>query len=91
MKNLYPIGSVVLLKGAFKKLMIIGYYSMDEGKNVIYDYAACLYPEGLLTSSQTFLFNHSQIDKVFFEGYRNEEYNKFVEKMDETFKKESEE
>jgi len=81
MKDKYlPIGSVVILKGGKKKVMITGYFSV-EGNNIdkIYDYNGCLFPEGYLRSDQTCLFNHEQIEEVFFMGLENEEQKKFKE------------
>ena len=38
MKNLLPIGSVVLLKDATKKLVIIGILQVNPSENKIYEY-----------------------------------------------------
>ena len=43
-----------------------------EVENAIYDYGACVYPEGMITSDQMFAFNHEQIEKVCFMGYETE-------------------
>ena len=44
-----PIGSVVLLKGANTKMMIIGYLKYGpENRTDIYDYAGCLYPRAII-------------------------------------------
>ena len=64
-----PIGSVVLLKGGKKRAMITGFCSVaQENQEKIYDYSGCVYPEGYLSSNQVCLFDHDQIDKIFFEG-----------------------
>lgn len=77
-----PIGTVVLLKGAKKRLMITGFCSFDEGKkDKAYDYTGCLYPEGIITSKQMALFNHSQIEKVYHLGLRDEEEKQFKQKL----------
>jgi hypothetical protein len=81
--ELLPIGSVVLLKGASKRIMVSGYYSIpDSEKDKIYDYCGFLYPEGFLSSNQICVFNHEQIDKVFFLGYTDVEREKFMETLD---------
>lgn len=73
-----PIGTVVLLKDATKKLMIIGYCSIgNSNENKVYDYSGCLYPEGLLKSDEVALFNHNQINSIYFMGYSDEEQIKF--------------
>lgn len=77
-----PIGTVVLLKGGKKRLMITGFCSFDEAnKSKAYDYTGCLYPEGVISSNQMALFNHSQIEKVFYLGLRDEEEQKFKQKL----------
>lgn len=73
-----PIGTVVLLKGGKKRLMITGFCSFDEAKkDKAYDYTGCLYPEGIISSKQMALFDHSQIEKVYYLGLRDEEEQKF--------------
>lgn len=80
MKNLLPIGTVILLKEATKKIMIIGYLQVTED-NKTFDYSGVIYPEGSLSSDQSLLFNNEDIDKVFFNGYKNEEYDAFIQKV----------
>lgn len=82
MKEKYlPIGTVVMLKGATKKIMIMGYCPIEKEKNEMYDYSACLYPEGLVDSSKILLFNHDKIEQVYFVGNSDEEYQKINEQM----------
>ena len=79
-----PIGSIVMLKGASKSLMIIGYAAKDtrpEAENKIYDYIGAVFPEGILDFSQIPMFNHDQIDKIIYMGLENEEQKKFVEEL----------
>ena len=72
-KDLLPIGSVVLLKGGEKRLMICGRVVCIEDGEQIYDYAVCYYPEGVLNSSQLFFFNHDAIETLFFIGFQDQE------------------
>ncbi len=81
MKALLPIGSVVLLKDATKKLMIIGILQVDQNKNTLYDYLAVPYPEGFLGADANFLFQHEDINDVIFTGYRNPEQDTFLKAM----------
>ena len=78
-----PIGTVVLLKGGKKELMIISYCIIPAGdvydKNgkvevgdTMFDYGGCVYPEGMITSDQLFAFNHDQIEKVCYMGYETD-------------------
>ena len=89
-EELLPIGSVVLLKGAIKKLMIVGYAQQeknDEGKtdenSKVWDYAASLYPEGYISSDQIFLFDHQQIQQIFYNGYIDDEQKEFIKKVND--------
>lgn len=76
---LLPIGSVVLLKGGIKKLMITGVcQSNTTDPTVLYDYVAVLYPEGQLASNANFMFNHNRISDVIFKGYENPEREDFI-------------
>lgn len=72
-KNLLPIGSVVLLKGGDKKIMICGRIQAKEGENTIYDYSACYYPEGIVDPSSMFFFNRDVIDTVYFIGFQDKD------------------
>lgn len=73
-----PIGTVVLLKGAKKRVMITGFCTFaDENKTKLYDYVGVLYPEGFIASNQTLLFNHEQIDKIYHLGFVDDEEKKF--------------
>ena len=77
-KEVLPIGSVVLLKGGTKKLMITGFCSIDnENTSKVYDYTGCLYPEGIINSSEIRLFDSDQIDEVYFRGFEDEEQIQF--------------
>lgn len=77
-----PIGSVVMLKGGKKRVMVTGFCSIaDGGDSTIYDYSGCLYPEGLLNSNEVCLFNNSQIEEIFFRGLEDEEEKAFKENL----------
>ena len=80
-----PIGTVVLLKGGKRELMITSYCIMPSGdvydkngkvdaQGKMFDYGACFYPEGMVTSDQLFAFNHDQIEKICFKGYVTDNY-----------------
>ena len=73
-----PIGTVVILKGATKRLMISGFCAMENEpkeneETKIWDYSGCLYPEGFLSSNQCCLFDHEQIEEIFHLGLSAEE------------------
>ena len=76
-----PIGTVVILKGATKRLMIAGFCAIDNSnKEKIWDYSGCMYPEGFLNSDQICLFNHDQIEKVYHIGLSNDAEEKEFKK-----------
>jgi len=79
MKELLPIGSIVLLENGDKKIMIYGRKQLAVKNNEEYDYVACLYPEGNINEEFTYLFNHSDIKEVIFTGYTDEENSAFLE------------
>ena len=83
MKELLPIGSVVLLNGGEKPLMIYGIVQEDPSDGKQYDYLACLYPEGFIGAEHTYLFNHEDINSIEFEGFANEDHDTFRKKLDE--------
>ncbi|MBR0427161.1 MAG: DUF4176 domain-containing protein [Clostridia bacterium] len=76
-----PIGTVVMLKGGTKRVMIAGFCAFENGDEVkneerkIWDYSGCLYPEGFLQSNQTCLFDHEQIEEIFHLGLSADEDN----------------
>lgn len=77
-----PIGTVVLLNDATKRIMITGYCSsVPEDANKLYDYVGCLFPEGNLAGDQVALFDHSQIGTIVYNGLEDDEFNKFNEEV----------
>ena len=64
--------------------MITGFLPIEQnekGEKNVWDYSACLYPEGVITPTNNYLFNHSQIEEVHFIGLVDEEEEKFKEKL----------
>lgn len=77
MKEYLPIGSIVLLKNGTKKIMIYGRRQMNMEKK-IFDYVACLYPQGNINEEYNFLFNHEDIEEVVYRGFADDEEEEFV-------------
>ena len=78
MKNqLLPVGSVVSLENAEKKLVIIGAGVKRENDEKLYDYIGVPFPEGYVDSDTMFLFMAKDIEKVHFMGYINSEVQVF--------------
>ena len=87
-KELYPIGSVVLLKEGQKKLMIFGIMQTDEGADSAeYDYIGVMYPEGNIGQEMQFLFNHGDVAEVFHRGYEDDERDGFLVQLEGIYKK----
>lgn len=85
-KELLPIGSIVMLKDGSKRVMIFGVKQSDfSGDKTEYDYVAVLYPEGNVGTEYQFLFNHEEIDEIYFRGYEDEERKEFIEKLEEVY------
>lgn len=82
MNEILPIGSVVLLEGGRKKLVIMGIFPFDEeSPDKIYDYMAVPYPEGYMGNESMVLFRHGDIQKVIFRGYEEEERRIMLEAL----------
>lgn len=92
-KEFLPVGSVVLLKGGTKRVMITGFCSVDNNnKDVLYDYTGCLYPEGIINSNEICLFNEEQIERVDFRGFSDQEEIDFKQNLSQAvseYKKEN--
>ena len=83
MKEYLPIGSVVLLKGAKKKLVVMGIMQFsNEEKDRVFDYIGVPYPEGNFGKGNV-LFNNEDINDVIFRGYENPERDAFMKIVSE--------
>ena len=93
LEGLLPIGSVVLLKDASKRLMIIGVCRKDASgpEEKVWDYVGCYYPEGYISEDHAFLFNGDQIETVFALGFQDEEQFAFKEAAERILKEAREE
>lgn len=72
-KHIFPIGTVVLLKGATKRVMICGRFQKREGDDTLYDYSGCPFPEGLNSPRQLVLFQNEDVAQLFFVGCQDQE------------------
>ncbi len=71
-----PIGTIVFLKGGNKKVMITSYLIFSNGDDKdkkMYDYGGCQFPEGVMDSNTAIGFNHPDIEKVVFLGYKDDD------------------
>lgn len=81
MKDMLPVGAVVLLEGGKMPLMIVGYMvkGIDDKER---DYMGVLYPTGYTNLESVVGFNHSDIKEILFEGYKeNNLFNNFKNKL----------
>lgn len=81
MKKYLPIGSVVLLKESQKRIMIVGVKQKQVGSEKVWDYSACLYPEGILDPDKLYLFDNEQIERLYFVGLQDGEGLAFLKKL----------
>ena len=89
MKDLLPIGSVVTLKEGTKRLMIIGRLQQNVRTKKVYDYAGCLWPEGYMDKDSCYVFDHEDIDCLYYIGLQDIEEFNFRFELDEMRKKTS--
>lgn len=83
-KKYLPLGTVVLLKNATKRVMITGFAGVSpEHKGQMFDYSGCVYPEGFSSYKEIFAFNHSQIAEIISLGYVDQEQIEFEKKLEE--------
>ena len=83
MKDLLPVGSIVLLKGGVKKTVIIGVLQVsEENPEEMYDYIGVPYPEGYLGEDNACLFQQENINDVIFRGYENPEREEMLKLFD---------
>jgi len=76
-----PIGSIVYLREGTSKIMILNRAPIlpseeMEVEGIWYDYSGCFYPQGL-NPNNVFYFNEENIDGVVFEGFKDEEEERF--------------
>ena len=87
MKELLPVGSVVLLKDSTKRLMICGRaQSLVDKKSKVYDYSGCYFPEGIIDAKDLFLFDSDDIETVYFIGLQDQEEFELRERLIKFFK-----
>ena len=79
LKKYMPIGSIVKIRGSFRKYMIAGFNSNIE--KTIYDYLACEYPFGFDNHHENVRFNHDEIESVYHIGFINNQEKKFKEEL----------
>ena len=88
-KDLLPVGSVVFLQTAVKKVMIIGIKQRNQENHTTYDYVGVLYPEGYISNKVLFNFNHKDVMDIVYRGYENSEQEDFLKMVQEIMARQS--
>ena len=82
-KKYLPLGSVVLMKEAKKRIMITGYcVKSPESSDKIWDYIGCVWSEGMITPDKNLLFDHKDIQQIYAIGYSDDEQKRFMSVLD---------
>ena len=82
-KKYLPLGSVVLMKDAKKRIMITGYaVKAPESGDRLWDYIGCLWPEGMIAPDKNLLFDHKDIQQIYAIGYSDDEQKRFMSVLD---------
>ncbi len=81
MKKNLPIGSVVLLKESRKRIMIVGVKQKQSDSDKVWDYSACLFPEGIIDPDRLYLFDAEQIERLYFVGLQDGESLAFLDRL----------
>ncbi len=76
MNNLYPLGTIVTIKGVQQAVMIIGY--LQKVNEHIYDYMAVPYPTGLTSMNSAIVFDSAMLSTLVAEGFKDEEGEAFL-------------
>lgn len=76
---LLPLGTVLYLKDGTVKVVVINRAIVFEvdGEQQLFEYEGCRFPEGSNGDDGRFYFNNSDIEKVVYKGYEDEEEQRF--------------
>lgn len=81
-RKFLPLGSIVILNGSVKKLMIVARGSIVGDD--FFDYGAFMYPEGMIDSNTAY-FQHDDILKVVHEGYTDDDNALVLEILNDAY------
>lgn len=81
-----PLGSVVVLKGGVQKVVIVarGMVVKITDTPMFFEYGGALYPQGI-TNDSIMYFNHEDVQKVIYEGYKDEDDSLMCDNINEWF------
>jgi len=86
--NILPIGSIVSLYKNNTKLMIVGYLQKTNEDDKVWDYSACVYPNGFVSPNRMVVFDSIQIERIYYVGYTNLENIEFLKELEKKIGKE---
>lgn len=81
-KDILPLGTIVVLKNGKRKIMITGRYQIKADTDELFDYLGCLYPEGIINADMNFLFNNEDINEIVHKGYSDDEDENFKSELE---------
>lgn len=83
-----PLGSIVIINGGTQKVVINarGLVTTATTPPSFFDYGGSLYPQGII-GDQILYFNHSDIAKVVFTGYTDEDDEMMKRNINDWFEK----
>lgn len=64
-----PVGSVVMVEGALRPLMVAGVMALDGKTNRYWDYVGVPYPEGRAGSDEGYFFDKGMVERLCQLGY----------------------
>lgn len=85
-KDFLPVGSIVSIRFNPNKFMILGFCTIEGNTKKMYDYCAVLYPVGLGSLDNVFMFNKEIVKKVYHLGYIDKEEKKFKNELEKAIK-----
>ncbi|MCH4193365.1 MAG: DUF4176 domain-containing protein [Butyrivibrio sp.] len=85
-KNILPVGTVVLLKEHDIKVMICGYCQTSDDWDYAMDYSGLPFPVGYYGEDKIIPFNEDQIDRIVAMGLEDDEEQEFVDKLKKVIK-----
>lgn len=85
-KQLLPIGSVVQLKDATARVMVMGYLAVGASRpDYIWDYSGIKFPIGLMDANEIYQFNHEQVEMIYALGYQDMEQFIFADRLEKKY------
>ncbi|MCD8214803.1 MAG: DUF4176 domain-containing protein [Clostridiales bacterium] len=79
--SILPVGTVVKLSSADRRVVIMGILPVVEDKT--YDYIGVVYPEGYMGGESTVVFMEENIETVFCLGFSDIERQQFISELSE--------